>query len=150
MDPDEDYRQLVEASLLDEGTFVKATFSGRRRGYDLAWRRVTVRPVSIQDARYLQISHLDEVQDTTKNYTGADALAKVRELLWLPFSQIHVVTTEGEMQVRISRKGVARVLRRRARDAEAAPTLTHDREKAYLLPGTEPDPLLQALGHPDP
>ena len=141
---DEDTKQLIEASLLDEVTLVKATFSGRRRGYELPWRRVIVRPVLIRNDRYLQISYFDEKHDVTKNYVGQDARDKVHELLELPFSQIHVMTTEGEIQVQISRKGVARVSQHRS--SKAAPALAHDREKAYLLPGTEPDAFLQAKG----
>lgn len=145
MPQDEDYQRIVEGAILDAETFVKATFSGRRRGYDLPWRRVTVRPVAIQGIRHLQVSHLDERQDTTKNYAGAEARDKVRELLALPFSQIAIVTTEGEIQVQISRKGSVRMSRRRAQQPGEAPPLEHDRRKPYLLPGTAPDPLLQAL-----
>ncbi len=141
---DEDTRQLIESSLLDEDTFVKATFSGRRRGYELAWRRVIVRPVLIRGERHLQVSYLDEKQDITKNYAGHEVQDKVEELLSLPFSQVHMMTTEGEIQVEISRKGVARVLRHV--DAKPPSPLTHDREKPYLLPGAEPDPFLQAKG----
>ncbi|MBN1249443.1 MAG: SAM-dependent methyltransferase, partial [Anaerolineae bacterium] len=115
------------------------------RGYELAWRRVTVRPVLIQEEHHLQVSHLDERQDTTKNYRGAEASAKVDDLLDLPFSQIHVVTTETEIQVQISRKGVARVHKRQVAGAVAAPSLAHDREKPRLIPGDVPDEVLQAL-----
>lgn len=141
---DTEYQSLVKNALLDETTFVKATFSGRRRGYELPWRRVTVRPVLIKGDRFLQVSHLDEKQDYTRNVLGDEATAEIDALLLLPFSQIHIVTTEGEVQVQISRKGVARVSRHRAENP--ASPLTHDREKPYLLPGTEPDAMLQARG----
>jgi SAM-dependent methyltransferase len=143
---DAEYQRLVKNALRDEVTFVKATFSGRRRGYELPWRRVTVRPVLVKGDRYLQVSHLDEKQDYTRNVVGQEAVAEIDALLGLPFSQIHVVTTEGEVQVRISRKGIARISRRRVEEPDDTPSLTHDREKPYLLPGTEPDAMLQARG----
>jgi SAM-dependent methyltransferase len=132
--------------MLDKARFVKATFSGRRRGYELPWRRVTVRPVRLHDERYLQVSHLDERQDVTKNYSMADAPKKIEDLLSLPFAQVHVITTEEEIQVQISRKGVARVHHSVPQGGVQTPSLEHDRRKSRLLSADSPDPLLQALG----
>ncbi|MGC9522661.1 MAG: class I SAM-dependent methyltransferase [Anaerolineae bacterium] len=140
-----DYKQLLKDAMLGEA-FVKATFSGRRRGYELPWRRATVRPVLIQEERHLQVSHLDETQDITKNYAGVQAAGKIDELLSLPFAQIHVLTTGREIQVQISRKGKARVHERVLTKPLPQPSLAHDRQKSRLLPADEPDPLLQALG----
>jgi SAM-dependent methyltransferase len=140
-----DYRKVVRAAVLDAGTFVKATFSGRRRGYDVPWRRVTLRPVILRDKRYLQVSHQDDRQDTTRNYAGSEMERKVDELLDLPYSQIYIATIEGDIQVQISRKGLARVQHVEVEDQRAAPELAHDREKARLISGDEPDPLLRAL-----
>ncbi len=141
-----DYRQVVKQAVHNEATFVKATFSGRRRGYEVPWRRATLRPVLLRGKRYLQVSHLDDKQDTTRNYTGRDMERKVDELLDMPFSQIYVATTEGDIQVLISRKGTARVQRAKAEEPRQEPELTHDREKTRLIPEGEPDLLLQALG----
>lgn len=141
-----DYRDGVRAAVLDNPNFIKATFSGRRRGYELVWRRVTVRPVAIQGERLLQFSYLDERQDTTQNYAGAEAAAKLAALLDLPFSQIHVMTTGGDLQVQISRKGKARVHHHTAPAPRSAPPLAHDRRKPRLLSAETPDPFLQAVG----
>ena len=140
------YKILVKRAILDSDRFIKATFSGRRRGYKLAWRRVTVRPVEIRGERHLQCSHLDETQDITKNYAGAEADAKVASLIELPFSQIHVQTTDVDLQVQISRKGKARIHRHRVEAPCLLPEMAHDRQKERLLSEDAPDPFLQALG----
>lgn len=140
------YKALVRQAILDPDHFIKATFSGRRRGYELAWRRVTVRPVEIRGERHLQCSHLDETQDITKNYAGDEAGDKIASLLDLPFSQIHVQTTRMDLQVQISRKGKARIHRHRVEDPRLLPEMTHDRQKARLLSEATADPFLQALG----
>lgn len=140
------FRDQVRDLILDEDAFVQATFSGRRRGYELPWRRVTVRPVAIRGERHVQISYIDERQDVTKNFTGEAVVGKIDELVALPFSQIHVVTTTGEVQVRISRKGIARVHQTQTSGVREAPRLAHDRRKERLLPADEPDPFLQAVG----
>jgi len=141
----DDERQLIKDAILDEDGFVKATFSGQRRGYELPWRRVAVRPVLIKRVRHLQVSYLDDKQDITKNYLGSQADEKIDELLELPFSQIYALTTEREIQVQISRKGVTRVHQRRVAGDIPEPSLSHDREKPRLIPADAPDPLLLTL-----
>ena len=142
----DDALRVVRDAILNTDTFVKATFSGRRRGHELAWRRVVLRPVLIRDVRHLQVSYFDEKQDTTKNYRGEDARNQVDQLFALPFSQIHVQTTEREIQAQISRKGVPRIQERPVDEAGAAASLSHDRTKPRLIPGDTPDAFLQALG----
>ncbi|MCD6287404.1 MAG: SAM-dependent methyltransferase [Anaerolineae bacterium] len=141
----DDERRLIKDAILDEDGFVKATFSGQRRGYELPWRRVAVRPVLIKHVRHLQVSYLDDKQDITKNYHGSQVDEKTDELLALPFSQINVLTTEREIQVQISRKGVARVHQRRVVGDIPEPSLSHDREKPRLISADAPDPFLMAL-----
>ncbi|HNT75461.1 MAG TPA: SAM-dependent methyltransferase [Anaerolineae bacterium] len=143
--PPEDYLQRLRAYLFEAETFVKATFSGRQAGRELAWRRVIVRPVELKGQRVTQVSYFDEKRDITKNYAGDEALAKLEELLALPFSQIHVQTTHTEIQVRISKKGKVFVHEQAAASA-APPSLDHDHAKPLLLPADRPDPFLQAIG----
>ena len=141
----DDERRLIKDAILDEDGFVKATFSGQRRGYELPWRRVAVRPVLIRRVRHLQVSYLDDKQDITKNYYGSQADERIDELLALPFSQIYVLTTQREIQVQISRKGVARAHQRRVVGDSPEPSLSHDREKPRLISADAPDPFLVAL-----
>jgi SAM-dependent methyltransferase len=54
-------------------------------------------------------------------------------------------TTEGAIQIEISKKGKA-FLRHHAGPKIIAPNLAHDRTKALLLPAGEPNPFLEAIG----
>ena len=94
----EDYTQVVKAHILDEATFVRAVFGGRRRGQAVPWRRVIIRPVLIKDVRHLQFSYIDERQDITKNY-AAEAEERLDELLLVPFKSISIQTTGDTVQV---------------------------------------------------
>ncbi len=140
-----EYRELVRRSVLEDEGFVKAVFSGRRPGAHPPWRRVLLRPVLIKGKRHLQVSHLDEKQDITKNFLGDEAVAKLEELLALPYRNIVLHTTEGAIQIEISKKGKA-FLRHHAGPKIIAPNLAHDRKKALLLPAGTPDPFLEAIG----
>src|SRR5690606_14440162 len=64
----------------------------------------------------------------------------------LPFSQIHVIITAGDLPVQISRKGKWRVHRQPAAAPRTAPDLTHDRRKEQPIPADTPDPFLKAIG----
>ena len=140
-----DYKQLLKTHILNAATFIRATFSGRQRGQDLAWRKVVARPVRIKGQRHLQVSHFDAQQDITKNYAGDEVEAKVEALLALPFRNIHVHSTETHIEVQISKKGQAFV-RQRAAATPALPSLEHDQHKKFLLPADKSDPFLQAIG----
>ena len=130
---DAEHKQLVRDSILDEDIFVRAVFSGQQRGQALEWRRVVLRPVTIKGKRHLQVSHLDDRQDVTKNYSGSDMATKLGELLDLPFKNFHVQTTRHEIQVQITKKGKV-LVHRHPSLAENVPSLEHT---WLLLPSAE-------------
>jgi SAM-dependent methyltransferase len=142
----EQYQQLVKEQILHGEGFVRAIFSGRRRGYDVPWRRVILRPVLIRSSRRLQFSYLDEKKDVTKNYAGSEAEEKLEELLALPFRDIHVQTVEGQIEIRVARKGHALIRRSHGASVQPEVSLAHDRQKNLLLPADEPDPFLVSMG----
>jgi len=143
---DEDYRASVRAAVLAEGTFLRLTLSRPLRREGLSWVRVGVRPVLVKARRGLQFSYFDGEKDVTKNSFGRAAGAKLDEVLALPFGQVHVQSTSGDLHVRISRKGTVRVRRAEPSREEDAPDLSHDRTKRQPLPADPEDPLLRALG----
>jgi SAM-dependent methyltransferase len=142
----EDYKSLVKQYILTAGTFVKATFSGRQKGHDLAWNQVIVRPVLIQEERQFQVSHFDDKQDVTKNFADAQVEDKLDELLSLPFKNITVQTTQQQFHVQITKKGQAIVHQHREAAPQRAPSLEHNRPKNLLLPADTPDPFLHTTG----
>jgi hypothetical protein len=100
-----DYKRLVQQSILDEETFIKAVFSGRQRGHVIPWRKVVIRPVLIKEKRHIQISYFDDKKDITKNYSDTQVGEKLAELLVLPFKSINVQITNKSFQVQITKKG---------------------------------------------
>lgn len=140
-----DYRTAVRELIEDEERFVRASFSGRRRGHSLPWRKVTVRPVEIGGTRHLQFSFLSDTQDISKNFSDT-ALEQLDLLLSMPFRSIDVRTTEGSFQIQVTRKGQAIIHQHRDLEPLAEPSLAHDRRKQVLLPDDAPDSFLQAIG----
>ncbi|MFZ0324345.1 MAG: SAM-dependent methyltransferase [Actinomycetes bacterium] len=126
----------ARADLLDSRRLVRAVAAGRRRGGDLQWRRAELRPVEVKAGARLQVTVFDERQAHTANHAwGAEADAAVDDLLAQPFGNWHVDTTDGSIQIRVTKRGEALVHRG---DAEREQVADHDRSKRRLIHPTEP------------
>src|SRR5215211_7758561 len=101
----ENYKALVTEKVLDEETFVRLTMKGIVRGAVVPWQKIVIRPVEARGKRQLQFSYFDSRQDTSKNYYGAEAIAKLDEALAIPFSSIVVQTTAEDLQIQLTKKG---------------------------------------------
>ncbi|HEX2618607.1 MAG TPA: SAM-dependent methyltransferase [Phototrophicaceae bacterium] len=143
------YVDLLKTRILDEATFVRATFSGTRRGaVDNPWQKLLIRPVLIKNRRHLQFSWYDQRQNFVKNYAGDEITAQLDEALMLPFANYTVQTTNGDVQVQINKKGKALVHQHAPQQPTppAQPDLAHDREKNTLLNPETASAFLQAVG----
>ena len=139
-----DYKQQVRAKILARDSLVRAVFSGEQKGASLPWTKVVVRPVEIKGELHLQFSYFDEKKDITKNHLE-DAAAKVDELLALPFRNIFVESSAGNLQVNISKKGKALVSEPKSTATPVA-DLSHDHQKNRLLSAENAEPFLKAVG----
>ena len=141
---DSDYKQQIRAKILARETLVRAVFSGAQKGAALPWTKVIVRPVEIKNELHLQFSYFDEKKDITKNHLEY-AAAKVDELLALPFRNIFVESSDGNLQVNISKKGKALMSEPKSTAAPVA-DLSHDHQKNRLLSAENAEPFLKAVG----
>jgi len=142
----ESYAQLLREAILNEDSFVEATFQGTRPGETIPWTRITIRPVLLKDGRHLQFSYFDGTQDNTRNFSGAEALERLDELMKWPFKSIGATTTGEAIRVQFSKKGRP-IVHREQRKGDPVPLdLTHDRAKPGILRDDQPNPFLQAIG----
>jgi len=140
---DSDYKQLVRERILAPDAFIRAVFSGEQKGASVSWVKVVVRPVELKGQVHLQFSYFDEKKDITKNYLD-EAASKVDELLALPFRNIFVESSSGNVQVNFTQKGKALVSKSKPIVANA--DLSHDRQKNKLLTDENAAPFLKAVG----
>ncbi|HSO14201.1 MAG TPA: SAM-dependent methyltransferase [Anaerolineales bacterium] len=138
-----DYRQLVRERILTSDTFIRAVFSGEQKGASVQWVKVVVRPVELKGQVHWQFSYFDEKKDITKNYLE-EAAAKVDELLALPFRNIFIESSAGNVQVNFTKKGKALVSR--SKPSETATDMSHDRQKNRLLTDENAALFLKAVG----
>jgi len=141
----QDYQEQVKRLVLDEASFVRLTAKGKIREGVLPWRQVIVRPILLKGEQFLQFSYFTARQDITRNYRGAEAGAKLDELLALPFTSIRVQTTGEEVVVQIKKNGFP-LVHRSTIAAQVESALAHDISKNLPLPTGKPDTFLQTIG----
>ncbi len=141
---DDPLAQMRRLILQDE-TFVRATFSGPEKGAGLAWLRVTIRPLLLRGERHWQFSYFDEKKDIARNYLRLEAGQKLDELLALPFRNLTVEAGAARWEARRTKKGKLLLHTSRLTNA-APPDLAHDHAKPRLLAPDTAAPFLQAVG----
>ena len=137
----EDYKTIVKTAVLDECAFLRLSLSGALQGTS-PWIKVVVRPVEIKGRRKMQFSYFDPKKDITKNYSGDEVLSRLDEVLAIPFTRIHLHSTAGDINIKITKKGTPVITR--AKPSLKMPDLTHDHVKDQPLPAN--DPFLQSIG----
>jgi SAM-dependent methyltransferase len=142
----ETYKALITEKVLDEAAFVRLTMKGIVRGPAAPWQKTVVRPVEVRGKRQLQFSYFDAKHDISKNYYGAEASARLGEILAIPYSSIVVQTTTEDLQIQLTKKGKALLHRHPKLAEQDAPDLLHNRAKALPIPTDRRDPFLQAIG----
>ena len=141
---DSDYKAMVRERIVARASLVRAVFSGQQKGSSVPWTKVIIRPVEIKGELHVQFSYFDEKKDISKNYLE-EAAAKVDELLALPFRNIYIESSDGNLQINISKKGKALVSEPRSTAAPVA-DLSHDHQKNRLLSAENAEPFLKAVG----
>lgn len=141
----EDYQEQIKQGVLDEATFLRLTLAGPVRGQSSQWRKIVVRPVLVRNQRHLQFSYFDARQDTSKNYAGAEVIARLNEILAIPFGSVHLQATTGDTRIQRTKSGKL-LFHHEKPSLGAAPVLAHNAAKDLPLPAGKPDPFLQRIG----
>jgi len=139
------HQEQVRDVVIHKASFRLLVLSGKRKGCDLSYSSIRVRPVETAKGRVIQFVYTGKEGTRTANYAGRDLERKLDDVLKLPFSNIHVQTTDEDLHVRITKKGKA-LLSRGAPSNSEAPELMHDRKKEYPLAAEVSDDFLRAIG----
>jgi hypothetical protein len=137
-----------QASLADR-SFAKLVLAGYR-GPEPDLNRVAVRPVTLKDRDCLSFVSSHTTRDVTRNLPLPEGLAALDDMIAGSFGHAHLLTTAGEIELRVSRKGKATLLRGGASPAAAPAEVSsgaHNREKQRWVDPARP--FLQALGVTD-
>ena len=139
------YLEEILDALQDEGRFIRLTLSGPRRA-DAEWRKVVILPVQLSARRALQAALQGTRKQVTRNFTAHEARRHLEEFLRLGFRHVELQCADGDLHVRISKKGKALVSRGKPSAPAPAAPAPHDRAKQYPFPADEPDEFLEKMG----
>jgi len=128
------------------GGFIKIVQSVRRNGKTF---RISMRPVEIGGEKKFQAEMTDEGHVQVKNFSLQGAAQGLEEIIAQRGArEMHLITSSGDLHVRVTKKGHALVSRSAAieRPAEVLP---HDRVKKLPLTSFESSAYLKATGLAD-
>ena len=84
-----------------------------------------------------------------KNYSAAEAVKMLSEMIPDFYKEMNIITTNGNCEVKASRKGKVTVFDHIKRENAKEVTLSHNRQKQYIIPSDEPVDFLIELGVQD-
>ena len=106
--------------------------------------KVIVRPVCIRGATNFQWTSQIGKQQLHENLESAEFRKRSAEQVGHAYRDAHLFTTAGNLELRLNRRGKARLSR--SPPTELTASTDHNREKSYLIPEGTPCPFLQAIG----
>ncbi len=134
----------IRARVFGPG-FIRLTQTLTREGRPF---RISLRPVRIKGEALTQAEMRDGAQSQTRNLSEPAARKGLEEILAQRGKrELHLVTAEGDLHVRVTKRGRPLVSRGRPKTAGAPPPpAAHDRVKRQPLTDFDAAPLLRVLG----
>ena len=135
----------IRARVFGEG-FIKIVQSVRRNGKTF---RIAMRPVEIGGEKRFQAEMTDDGHVQVKNFAVQGAADGLEEIISQPGArEMHLITSSGDLHVRVTKKGRA-LVSRSATMERVAEVRSHDRVKNLPLTAFDSGALLKATGLAD-
>lgn len=141
-----DLLQIILPILQDEG-FIRGSFAGAKRGkMESPWERIKIRPVEIRGVRHWQQTMEGLRKSHSTNFSIDTLNLGLQEILTHRFANIHMATTQEEIDIRIAKKGKILINRSRIQCQNPTVSRSHNRIKEVPLPEGETIRLLEIMG----
>ena len=134
---------VIENKILQKMTLSKSV--------DKNILRTTGRLIEIKGTVYLALESFYADGKAIQRNISADVAAEtVSQLLPGQYKQLNIVTTNGNCEIKVSKKDKITVIDHIKRDSAPTTNLSHNRKKQYIIPNDQPVDFLIALGVQDP
>jgi len=121
---------------LQANTFVKIELTNKRdRQSDL--KKLFAKRVKIKEEEKLSFVFRHDTKDITKNFSFSEALQIITDNLNHSFYQATLFTTEKDLFFTIAKNGVVAKITEKAASNQLTPSLSHNKEKSYLVPANK-------------
>lgn len=132
---------IIETAV-SNNTFINATLSNPRKAQDP--KKVTIKPILLGEEMKLQFTTYKDNKAYHENLNATEAISTLTGYGNM-FKQIQLFTVEADYQALVNKKGEANIKRKAASQKQPA-SLSHNRQKNYILDTPDSVPFLQALG----
>jgi len=141
-----DYIHEIIETAQDPARFIRLTFSGPARKIPREWERVVVSYVETRSGTKLQALFQGKSKEEARTIGPEGLENTLAEFFGMGFRHINLQCADGDMHVRITKKGKALVKRARPSVAGGGPPRPHNRRKEYPFPPDRSDAFLETIG----
>ncbi len=135
-------------AAIDDGRFVRLVLAKPRMPTVADLRKVTARPLRLQDRPVVSFVQTHAARDVTHHRPPDDAVDAIRSWLAESFAHAHLMSTDGTLDWRVAKRGRETLSRGKAPSTvPAVPAAAHDRAKVRHVALDRP--YLAALGVTD-
>ncbi|MDO5345785.1 MAG: SAM-dependent methyltransferase [Lachnospiraceae bacterium] len=138
----DEFRDLLEELL--NGELLQMVFSGQKQRREVT--KIRVRPLMVKGTLMFQAAFWDGKKEKHRNYGKVELTEAAVDWMEQDFKQMQADTVSVSASVLVSKKGKVTVKKRYLAQRRAAPQLSHNRRKHYILEEGKPVPFLVELG----
>lgn len=136
--------EVIQA--LKDGACIQLILSKPVDKNSSAWKKVSVRPVTIKEKPHFQAALSRGQQEVHENLLLAETIQRVEELWSNQFREGYLYTQAADYHFQKSTKGTVRLKKQAPTKADLIQVAAHDRTKHYLIPEGTPCGFLEAIG----
>jgi hypothetical protein len=130
------FLNLLDTSLA-QNSFIKLVLA-KYVGSDADLQRVIIKQLTVKEQPCLSFVYRYKTRDITKNFSLADGVAAIAELLPESFKNAHLLSLTDEVQLEYSKKGKSSLFKGKTQQQREVPSAEHDREKNRFLELSRP------------
>ena len=134
----------VIKELIDEEKIIYGVFSNIRKGVEVEFKKVTLKPVLIKNERKIQFTYEYDKKVIHENLDDEYAIDISFGLLKTYFRQGMIYAYDADYQILISKKNKVKILKKPPSRNKAE--LSHNRKKNYIINDGEFNEFFYALG----
>lgn len=137
-------KKLLE-KISSDGSMISATLSNKKKGSDVNFNKVSIKPFLSKDKQQYQFSYIFDKNTTHENMSSEEAIEEILVLLKTYFKQGVIFASDGDYQLLVNKKNQVKIIKNKATKTQEK-NLSHNRKKNYLIEEDKPCNFLYKLG----
>jgi SAM-dependent methyltransferase len=130
------FLNLLDTSLA-QNSFIKLVLA-KYVGSEADLQRLIIKQLTVKEQPCLSFVYRYKTRDITKNFSLADGVAAIADLLPESFKNAHLLSLTDEVQLEYSKKGKSSLFKGKTQQQREVPSADHNREKNRFLELSRP------------